>query len=104
MNYKLKKFILKTKSECIQMGVAVKITETPRKTMVLLSNNDSNRVVLVSYQSNVLGEPCMYAYLVNPKKYEWARHEGFSLDQMLELEAEKVFVEIDSSKIPQYLL
>lgn len=72
--------------------------------MTLLSNSDNDRVVLVSFQSNILGEPKIYAYLVNNKKYDWARAEGFTFSQMLELEKENVFIQIDSSKVAQYLL
>jgi len=72
--------------------------------MALLSNPENERVVLANFQSNALGKPKIFTYLVNNKKYDWARAEGFTFNQMLELEKENVFIEIDPSKAAEYLL
>ena len=104
MNYSLNSYTNRLKGNCLILGFSLNTTKTPRQNMVLLSSNDSRRVVLATYQSNIFGEARVFTYLVNRKKYEWAREEGFSLDQMLELEAEKVFIEIDPSKVAEYLL
>ena len=42
--------------------------------------------------------------MINQKKYNWARDEGFSIDQMIELTQEGIFVEIDPKKLANYLL
>jgi len=104
MNYRLKKYILNQKGKCIKLGFSAKITNTSIDTVALLSNPKNDRVVLTTFQSNILGTPRIYTYLVNNKKYDWARDEGFSLNQMLELKQEKVFIEIDPSKVAEYLL
>lgn len=104
MNYALKEYVFRLKSKCIKLGFRLRITTTPRSNTVLLSNEASGGVVLATRQSNALGEPLIFAYLVNRRRYEWARSEGFSLDQMFELENENVFVKIDSSKVAGYLL
>ena len=104
MNYALKTYVNRLKRNCLKHGFSLKVTETPRQNMALLSSSDSQRVVLVTYQSNIFGEPHVFAYLVNKRKYEWAREEGFSLDQMLELKSEKALIEIDPRKVAEYLL
>tara|TARA_B100000700_G_C14483836_1_gene596368 strand:- start:172 stop:486 length:315 start_codon:yes stop_codon:yes gene_type:complete len=104
MNYHLKKHVLNQKGKCIKLGFHAVVTDTPIDTVALLSNPSNDRVILLSFQSNILGDPKIYAYLVNNKRYDWARDEGFSLNQMLELKQEKVFIEIDPSKVAEYLL
>ena len=104
MNYTLKVYVNRLKAKCISLGFPLRVTVTPRNNTVLLSNDLSGRVVLTTHESNVLGEALIFTYLVNRKKYEWAKLEGFSLDQMLELETENVFIKIDSSKAAEYLL
>jgi len=71
---------------------------------VLLSNPKSSGVVMAVFASNVFGDILIKAYLVNRPKYEWASAEGFSLDQMMALIGENVFIEIDPSKTANYLL
>ena len=72
--------------------------------MALLSNLDNERVVLTTFQSDAFGTPRIFAYLVNNKKYDWARAEGFTFNEMIELEKENVFIKIDPSKVAEYLL
>ena len=92
------------KSECLRLGFYLKINEAPQDTTVLLSNPKSDRVMLVMFASNIFGDVLIRAYLVNRPKYEWALAEGFSLDQMIALVEEKVFIEVDSSKVATYLI
>jgi len=104
MNYHLKKYTLRIKSECLGLGFSIKIHESGRDTHVLLSNPKSGEIVMVVFASNVFGDVLIKAYLVNRPKYEWASAEGFSLDQMIALVEENVFIEIDPSKTASYLL
>jgi len=82
----------------------MQINETEEETVVLLSNSRSSRVVMVFFAPDVFGEVSIKSYLVNRPKYQWASAEGFSLDQMVELVDEKIFIEIDPSKVSSYLL
>ena len=59
---------------------------------------------MIFFAPDVFGEVSIKAYLVNRPKYQWASAEGFSLDQMVELVDEKIFIEIDPSKVSGYLL
>ena len=104
LDYTLKKYVFRLKSKCINLGFHLRVTKTPRNNMVLLSNDESGKVVLATHRSDVLGESLIFAYLINGRKYEWARAEGFSLDQMFELQKENVFAKIDSGKVAGYLL
>ena len=104
MNYNLKKYILGVKSECLKLGFPMKIDESGQDTIALLSNPKSNRVVMVSIGSNVLGDVSIKGYLVNRPMYEWALAEGFSLNEMVGLIEEKVFIEVDPAKVSSYLL
>ena len=70
----------------------------------LLSNPKTDRIILASFDSNIIGDVSIKAYLVNRPKYEWASAEGFSLNQMLALVEERVFIEINPSKASSYLL
>ena len=104
MNYTLKSYVHSVKASCLRLGFAIVITHTPINTMVLLSNPDSNRVALATFGSDGFGDLIIRAYLVNRKRYQWASDEGFSLDQMLELEKENVFVEVHPNKLSHYLI
>ena len=104
MNYHLKKYVFKIKSDCLKLGFPIKIHESGRDTHALLSNPKSSGVVMTVFSSNVFGDILIKAYLVNRPKYEWASAEGFSLDQMMALIGENVFIEIDPSKAANYLL
>ena len=92
------------KSECLRLGFHLKINEAPQDTTVLLSNPKSDRIMLIMFASNIFGDALIKAYLVNRPKYEWALAEGFSLDQMMALVEEKVFIEVDPSKVATYLI
>ena len=104
MNYHLKKYALRVKSECLKLGFPMKINESEQDTIALLSNSKSDRVVMVSLGANILGDVLIKAYLVNRPKYKWALAEGFSLNEMVGLIEEKVFIEVDPSKVSSYLL
>lgn len=104
MNRVLKKYLLKAKSVCISLGYSLAIIPTSVKTAALVCNADSDKVGLVSYETDIFGEPEICFYLINKTKYKWARAEGFSLDQMFELKNEGIFVKADPNKMPQYLL
>ena len=104
MNYHLKQYVFGIKSDCLKLGFPMQINETEEETVVLLSNSRSSRVVMVFFAPDVFGEVSIKSYLVNRPKYQWASAEGFSLDQMVELVDEKIFIEIDPSKVSSYLL
>ena len=104
MNYHLKKYINVTKSQAIRLGVRLRIDETAFDTVALVSNTKSSKIALVSLMTDVFGETSIKAYIINRKKYDWARAEGFSLDQMLELIEEKIFFPVDSDKLAKHLL
>ena len=82
----------------------MEIHESGRDTVALLSNPKSDRVVMAVFGSNVFGDVLIKAYLVNRPRYEWAEAEGFSLDEMVALIQENIFIEIDPSKTSSYLL
>ena len=104
MNYHLKQYVFRIKGECLKLGFPIKINESGQDTVALLSNPRSDRIVMVSIAANVFGDVLIKAYLVNRPKYEWALAEGFSLDEMVGLVKENVFIEVDPSKVSSYLL
>ena len=104
MNYHLKKYINNTKSQAIRLGIRLRIDPTAFDTVALVSNTSSSKIALVSLVTNVLGETSVKAYMINRKKYDWARAEGFSLDEMLELIQEKIFLAITPNKLANHLL
>ena len=103
MNYHLKKYINATKSQAIRLGIRLRIDPTAFDTVALVSNTKSNKIAL-SLMTDVFGETSIKAYIINRKKYDWARAEGFSLDEMLELIEEKIFFPVDSDKLARHLL
>ena len=104
MNYHLKQYVFGVKSDCLKLGFPMKINESKQDTVALLSNPKSDRIVMVSLAANVFGDVLIKAYLVNRPRYEWALAEGFSLEQMVGLIEENVFIEVDPSKVSSYLL
>lgn len=104
MNYHLKKYINETKSQAIRLGIRLRIDPTPFDTVALVSNTRSNKIALVSLMTDVFSETSIKSYIINRKKYDWARAEGFSLDEMLELIEEKIFFPVDSDKLAKHLL
>ena len=82
----------------------MRFDESASDTVALLSNPKSSKVVMAVFGSNIFGDVLIKAYLVNKKRYEWASAEGFSLDEMMALVEEIVFIEIDPSKVASYLL
>jgi hypothetical protein len=104
VNLNLKKYINSVKSDCLRLGFSMKVNETAHDTVALLSNPKSDRVVIVFFDANIYGDALMRTYLVNRPKYNWASAEGFSLNEMLELIDEKVFIEVDPAKVGGYLL
>ena len=82
----------------------MRFDESASDTVALLSNPKSSKVVMAVFGSNIFGDVLINAYLVNKKRYEWASAEGFSLDEMMALVEENVFIEIDPSKVASYLL
>jgi len=82
----------------------MRIHESGQDTVALLSNPKSDRVVMAIFGSNIFGDVLIKAYLINRSRYEWAAAEGFSLDQMIALVQENIFIEIDPSKASNYLL
>lgn len=104
MNVHLKKYILSAKSDAIRLGYRLRIDETNIDTVVLVSNHETNKVGLALIQPDIFGDVKIKAYLINQQKYNWARDEGFSIDQMIELTKEGIFVEIDPQKLANYLL
>ncbi len=100
----MKNYVTDVEGQCYRLGFRLKITETPRDTMVLLSNPDSQRVAFATFSGDEYGAPRIRAFLVNKKRYQWALDEGFNLDQMIELEKEKVFIEFHPKKIGHYLI
>tara|TARA_B100000214_G_scaffold274886_1_gene204987 strand:- start:1114 stop:1428 length:315 start_codon:yes stop_codon:yes gene_type:complete len=104
VNYHLKKYILNTKSQGIRLGIRLRVDESAFDTIALVSNPASDKIALVSLMTDVFGETSIKSYLVNRKKYDWARAEGFGLDEMLELIKEKIFIQIPSDKLANHLL
>ena len=104
MNYHLKKYINETKSQAIRLGIRLRIDPTAFDTVALVSNTKSSKIALVSLMTDVFGETSIKTYIINRKKYDWARAEGFSLDEMLELIEEKIFFPVDSDKLAKHLL
>lgn len=104
MNLHLKKYILKAKGEAIRLGFRLKINETAYDTIVLVSNQAAEKVAMTTIMTDFLGDTSIKAYMINQKKYSWAKDEGFSFDQMLALIEEKIFIEIDPRKLANHLL
>lgn len=104
MNLHLKKYINETKSECLRLGFAIKVSETAQDTVALLSNPKSDRIIMVFFDSDIFGEVSIKTYLVNRPRYEWAMAEGFSLNEMFGMIEEKAFIEVDPLKVNGYLL
>ena len=104
MNVHLKKYILSVKGDAIRLGFRVRIDETNIDTVVLASNVETNKVGIALIQPDIFGDVKIKSFLINQKKYNWARDEGFSIDQMIELTQEGIFVEIDPKKLANYLL
>mgnify|MGYP003128547785 FL=1 len=104
MNVHLKKYTLSVKSDAIKLGCRLRIDETNIDTVALVSNADTNKVGLALIQPDIFGEVKIKSYLINQNKYNWARDEGFSIDQMIELTQEGIFIEIDPQKLGNYLL
>ena len=104
MNVHLKKYTLSVKSDAIKLGYRLRIDETNIDTVALVSNADTNKVGLALIQPDIFGEVKIKSYLINQNKYNWARDEGFSIDQMIELTQEGIFIEIDPQKLGNYLL
>jgi len=104
LNYHLKQYALRVKSECLKLGFPIKISESEQDTVTLLSNPKSDRVIMVWLGANILGDVLIKTYLINRPRYKWALAEGFSLDEMVGLVEEKVFIEVDPSKASSYLL
>jgi hypothetical protein len=100
----LKEYVIGVRGQCHRLGFKLKITKTPRKNVVLLSNTDSKRIALVTFDQDEYGDSRVRSYLINRRRYQWASDEGFSLDQMIELEKEKVFIEVHPNKISLYLI
>lgn len=95
---------MSVKSDAIKLGYRLRIDETDIDTVVLVSNSSTNRVALTLFQPDIFGEVKIKAFLINQKKYNWARDEGFSVDQMIELTEEGIFLEVDAQKLGNYLL
>ena len=104
VNYTLKCFLLSTKSEAIKLGYALQIDSTPVDTISIVSNRSTGKVALSLIEPNLFGDLKIKAFLINQRKYNWAKAEGFSLNQMLELTKEGIFIEIDPKKLANYLL
>tara|TARA_Y100001973_G_scaffold86645_1_gene129842 strand:- start:588 stop:902 length:315 start_codon:yes stop_codon:yes gene_type:complete len=104
VNVHLKKYILSVKSDAIRLGFRLRIDETNIDTVVLASNAESNKVGIALIQPDIFGDVKIKSFMINQKKYNWARDEGFSIDQMIELTQEGIFVEIDPKKLANYLL
>ena len=105
MNFNLKTYINRLKGECFRLGFKVRITESVRDTTAIVSNASVDKVILLNLETGIYGGlPQIRAYLVNPPRYRWANAEGFTLDQMIELKKERVFIEVDPMKTASYLL
>ncbi len=104
MNHTLKKYVFKVKTECLRMGFQLKVTETYKDTVVLLSNPKSKSITMAFYEADIFGDAHIKTYLINRNKYEWASAEGFTLDEMIQLIDERIFIEINPNKVSGYLL
>jgi len=104
VNLHLKKYILKAKGNAIRLGFRLKINETAYDTIALVSNQSSEKVAMTTIMTDITGDTKIKAYMINQKKYNWAKDEGFSFDQMLALIEEKIFIEIDPQKLANHLL
>ena len=104
MNVHLKKYILSAKSDAIRLGYRLRIDETNIDTVVLVSNHETNKVGKPTIKLFGFFTVKIKSFMINQKKYNWARDEGFSIDQMIELTQEGIFVEIDPKKLANYLL
>ena len=105
MNFILKKYINKIKRDCLRLNFYLSVAATDRPTTAIIYNKSSETIILLNLQSDIFGGiPQIRAYLVNPPRYRWAKAEGFTLDQMLELKQENVFVEVNPMKAASYLL
>ena len=100
MNLHLKKYILNAKGNAIRLGFRLKISET----IALVSNQSSEKVAMTTIMTDIMGNTKIKAYMINQKKYNWAKDEGFSLDHMLDLVEERIFIEIDPHKLANHLL
>lgn len=104
MNLHLKKYILNAKGNAIRLGFRLKINETAYDTIALVSNQSSEKVAMTTIMTDIMGNTKIKAYMINQKKYNWAKDEGFSLDHMLALVEERIFIEIDPHKLANHLL
>jgi len=104
VNYTLKCFLLSIKSEALRLGYALRIDSTGVDTVSIVSNKSTGKVALSLIEPNLFGDLKIKAFLINQRKYNWAKDEGFSLDQMLELTQEGIFVEVEPKKLANYLL
>lgn len=104
MNFYLKSYINRLKGHCCRLGFSIRFVETGLNTTAIVYNSEVEKVMLINLESDIYGGiPAIKAYLVNPPRYRWASAEGFTLDQMMELKKEKVFIEVDASKAANYL-
>jgi len=105
MNFNLKTYINKLKGKCFGLGFTMRVSETARDTTAIVFNGSVDKIILLNLEADIYGGiPTVRAYLVNPPRYRWANAEGFTLDQMIELKKERVFIEIDPTKTANYLL
>ena len=104
MNLHLKKYILKAKGKAIRLGFRLKINETAYDTIALVSSQSSEKVAMTTVMADTLGDVRIKAYMINQKKYNWAKDEGFSFNQMIALIEEQIFIEIDPQKLANHLL
>ena len=104
MNYTLKKYAFLAKGDAFRLGYKLRTHETTQDTVILLSNSDSNKVALVALLPNIYGDIKIKTFLIDRNKYNWAKDEGFDLDQMINLKSPQVFLEIDPQKLSNYLL
>ena len=104
MNFSLKEYILRIKSEAINTGYSLRIDESEMDTVVLASNPKSGKVGMAIIAPNVFGDLKIRTFLINQRKYQWAKDEGFSINEMKELKDEGVFLEIDPRRLANYLL
>ena len=104
MNYTLKKYVLSSKTGALRLGYSLRTHETTQDTVILLSNGDSDKVALAALLPNIFGDIKVKTFLIDRNKYNWAKEEGFDLDQMINLKSPRVFLEVDPRKLPNYLL
>jgi|TARA_R110000744_G_scaffold68910_6_gene140070 hypothetical protein len=105
MNFYLKSYINKLKGHCCRLGFRIRFAETGRNTTAIVYNSEVEKIILLNLETDIYGGiPEIRAYLVNPPRYRWASAEGFTLDQMMELKRERVFIEVDASRTANYLL